>query len=349
MFIRIWRTRIDPQRAADYDAFAGSTSLSMFSAQPGFVGVIFAGAGADRAVITLWRDRHSVEALRESDSYKRTVAELEATGILAAGSSVEVLEVISPLHIELSEIVRGGLMSDGQEDVRRPEGRDHPFAGQRQTAAALPNRLQSVKSSYDAVAAEYAQRISGELEGKPFDRALLDEIAAGATGLICDLGCGPGHVAHYLHQRGAAVLGIDISPAMIAEARRRYPTLRFETGDIRSLPHEDNTFGAAVAMYSLIHFADRELADALREVHRTLVPGGPFLASFHRGTGAVHHDELFGRPVNLDFRFFEPQQIVVAMTDSDFEIDRLLERDPYPGIEAETTRFYILATASENP
>ena len=83
-------------------------------------------------------------------------------------------------------------MSDGEEDVHRREGRDHPFAGQRHTAAALPNRLQSVKSSYDAVAAEYAERISGELEGKPFDRALLDEIAAGATGLICDLGCGPG-------------------------------------------------------------------------------------------------------------------------------------------------------------
>jgi SAM-dependent methyltransferase len=277
------------------------------------------------------------------------VAELEATGILVAGASVEALEVISPFHIDLSEIARGGLISDGQEDVRRREGHDHPSASQRQTAAALPNPLQSVKSSYDAVAAEYAERISGELEGKPFDRALLDEIAAGATGLICDLGCGPGHVAHYLHQRGAAVLGIDLSPAMIAEARRRYPTLRFETGDIRSLPHADNTFRAVVAMYSLIHLGDRELADALREVHRTLVPGGLFLASFHRGTGAVHHDELFGRPVNLDFRFFEPPQIVVAMTDSDFEIDRLLERDPYPGVEAETTRFYVLATASENP
>ncbi len=286
----------------------------MFSAQPGFVGVIFAGAGADRAVITLWRDRHSVEALRESDSYKRTVAKLEAIGILAAGSSVEALEVISPLHIELSEIVRGGLMSDGQEDVRRREGRDHPSAGQRQTAAALPNPLQSVKSSYDAVAAEYAQRISGELEGKPFDRALLDEIAAGATGLICDLGCGPGHVAHYLHQRGAAVLGIDLSPAMIAEARRRYPTLRFETGDIRSLSHEDNTFGAAVAMYSLIHFGDRELADALREVHRTLVPGGLFLASFHRGTGVVHHDELFGHPVNQTSASLAQQILVPCPT-----------------------------------
>jgi ubiquinone/menaquinone biosynthesis C-methylase UbiE len=72
---------------------------------------------------------------------------------------------------------------------------------------------------------------------------------------------------------------------MIAEAHRRYPTLRFETGDIRSLPHEDNTFGAVVAMYSLIHFGDRELADALREVQRTLVPGvfPCQLSSWHRG------------------------------------------------------------------
>jgi hypothetical protein len=37
------------------------------------------------------------------------------------------------------------------------------------------------------------------------------------------------------------------------------------------------------------------------------------------------------------------------MTDSDFEIDRLLERNPYPGVEAETNRFSVLAAVSENP
>ena len=55
-----------------------------------------------------------------------------------------------------------------------------------------------LKRTYDVVADDYVEHIFGELAGKPFDRQLLDEIAAASgQGVICDLGCGPGHVARY--------------------------------------------------------------------------------------------------------------------------------------------------------
>src|SRR4051794_31188740 len=71
-----------------------------------------------------------------------------------------------------------------------------------------------VQGSYDRVAAEYACRISGELEHKPLDRQLLDRFATRVEGLrpVCDLGCRPGHVAHYLHareERKASVQKLD--------------------------------------------------------------------------------------------------------------------------------------------
>jgi ubiquinone/menaquinone biosynthesis C-methylase UbiE len=201
----------------------------------------------------------------------------------------------------------------------------------------------TLRASYDRVAAAYGEHFGDELSGKPFDRALLDELAARAHGLVCDLGCGPGHVAHYLHQRGAHVLGVDISSGMIDEARRRYPQLHFEAGDMRSLSHDDHRFGAVVAMYSLIHFNESELSAALREIHRVLVPGGVLLASFHRGRASRHVDELLGQRVDLDFYFFEPDQIRRALTGAGFEIDRLLERGPYPDVEAQTDRFYLIA------
>jgi hypothetical protein len=93
MVARIWRTGIDETRAEEYRRFAETKSLPMFREQPGFVGVLFAANGAERAVITLWQDLDSAEQLDRSETYTRTVAEIAATGFLRGESSVEVLEL----------------------------------------------------------------------------------------------------------------------------------------------------------------------------------------------------------------------------------------------------------------
>jgi hypothetical protein len=93
MIVRIWRTRIDERRAADYDAFVSSKSMPMFRCQPGFLAALFASDASERLVISLWRDRSSAGMLRESSTYSSTVRELEATGILIGTSAVEVLQL----------------------------------------------------------------------------------------------------------------------------------------------------------------------------------------------------------------------------------------------------------------
>jgi trans-aconitate methyltransferase len=77
-----------------------------------------------------------------------------------------------------------------------------------------------IQGSYDRVADEYARRIFHELEDKPFDREILDRFAGrvGARAPVYDLGCGPGHVARYLHQRGIHMTGMDLSPGMVRRA-----------------------------------------------------------------------------------------------------------------------------------
>jgi 2-polyprenyl-3-methyl-5-hydroxy-6-metoxy-1,4-benzoquinol methylase len=109
--------------------------------------------------------------------------------------------------------------------------------------------------SYDRVASVYAERIGDELAGKPLDRALLTSLAeeVGTSGPIADVGCGPGHVARYLHERGASVIGIDLSPEMIAVAQRLHPGLLFQQGSMLSLATSDETWGGIVALYSIIH------------------------------------------------------------------------------------------------
>jgi len=162
--------------------------------------------------------------------------------------------------------------------------------------------------AYDQVAHLYAQRIYPELYFKPFDREQLDRLAArvgareGALGPICDLGCGPGQVARYLKDQGAAVLGVDLSPGMVAQARALNPDVEFQAGDMRALTDVPaGAWGGIAAFYSLIHIARAGLPGALIELRRVLAPGGWLLAAVHLGEGTLHRDELWGVPVALDF------------------------------------------------
>jgi heme-degrading monooxygenase HmoA len=94
VIVRIWRTRIDPARAAEYERFAEERSLPMFRAQSGFRGVLFTAAAENsRAVISFWEDQEAVELLDRSDSYRQTASALGSTGILRGDQTVELLNV----------------------------------------------------------------------------------------------------------------------------------------------------------------------------------------------------------------------------------------------------------------
>ena len=57
------------------------------------------------------------------------------------------------------------------------------------------------------------------------------------------------------------------------------------------------------------------------------------LVSFHRGDFVRHADELFDKPVSLDFTFFDPKEMEIHMRAGGFLIDDVVERDPYPEVE----------------
>lgn len=158
------------------------------------------------------------------------------------------------------------------------------------------------REGYDRVAAEYTARIAGELAHKPFDRELLARVAGMASGPILDAGCGPGHVARFLADRGAAVSGLDLSPAMVAQARARNPDLRFAVGSMTTLPARGE-LGGIVAFYAVIHIPREQQTAMFANWRAALRPGGLALVSFHIGEEDRHLDEFFGQPVSLDFFF----------------------------------------------
>ena len=98
---------------------------------------------------------------------------------------------------------------------------------------------------------------------------------------VLDLGTGTGVVALALAERypEAEILGIDLSPGMIEEARTKVPPelerrLRFEVGDASALECPDGDFDLVV-LSNMIPFAD--------ELARVVEPGGTLVLSFSRG------------------------------------------------------------------
>jgi SAM-dependent methyltransferase len=203
----------------------------------------------------------------------------------------------------------------------------------------------NTQTSYDRIADEYVLRIFEELQHKPLDRQLLDRFAASVrdVGLVCDMGCGPGHVARYLHERGVQVCGVDLSAEMVDRARRLIPAVEFQQGDMMALDIPDETWVGIVAFYSLIHIPRTDMLHALDELRRVLRPGGVLLLSFHIGDDTLHLDDLWGQKVCVDFFFFRSAEMAGYLTSAGFEIEEIIEREPYPDVEHQSRRSYIFA------
>lgn len=89
---------------------------------------------------------------------------------------------------------------------------------------------------------------------------------------ILDVATGTGVVAARLQRAGATVIGVDFSPAMLAQARRRHPTIEFVEADAAKLPFGDDEFDAVTISFGLRNIADPKAA--LAEMYRVVKPGG---------------------------------------------------------------------------
>jgi uncharacterized protein len=203
-----------------------------------------------------------------------------------------------------------------------------------------------VLAAYDAVAATYADTLFNELTGLPFEGWLLDRVAAHADGgPVVEVGCGPGHVTAYLAEAGADATGIDVSPAMVEQARRLFPEGSYEVGDLRRLmrPTTAPGWSAVLAWYSLIHLSAAELPAAIESLSRPLVPGGWLVLGLHAGSEVKHVDAWFEQDVDLDFVLHEPAAVVGLVEAAGLVDVEWYRRGPFEKRDESTERLYVVA------
>jgi demethylmenaquinone methyltransferase/2-methoxy-6-polyprenyl-1,4-benzoquinol methylase len=142
--------------------------------------------------------------------------------------------------------------------------------------AAAPARQQHARALFAPLGATYDRyaRLLSFGQDPRWRRFLVSRIQAGPGETVLDVATGTGAVAmELLAQKGCSVVGLDQSPEMLAEARRRLPLdVRLVEGVADSLPFPDASFDALTFTY-LFRYVD-EPGATLRELVRVVRPGG---------------------------------------------------------------------------
>ena len=109
------------------------------------------------------------------------------------------------------------------------------------------------------------------------DRLVLESVGIGLDDTVLDIACGPGLITCVIAQVARHVTGIDITPAMIEQARARQQSkgltnVEWQVGDVLPLPFAAASFSVVFTRYSFHHFLDPKAV--LAEMVRVCKPGG---------------------------------------------------------------------------
>ncbi|RIV40234.1 class I SAM-dependent DNA methyltransferase [Micromonospora radicis] len=201
----------------------------------------------------------------------------------------------------------------------------------------VPGWLDDIRTSYDTVAASYADLLRDALAGEPFQRGVLalfaELVRARGAGPVADVGCGPGRITAHLHHIGLDAFGIDLSPAMVEVARRDHPGLRFEVGTMTRLDLTDGELTGLLAWFSLIHVPDEEVPVVFAEFHRVLRPGGVVLLAFHGGDGSRLKTQGYGgHPMNVHVHHRPTGRVAAGLRAAGFTVEAELAHHPAPDV-----------------
>lgn len=174
----------------------------------------------------------------------------------------------------------------------------------------------------DAYAELLPEAFSTPLERRVVDAFidLLDDPGA----KVCDIGCGTGHVAGYLRDRGTDVVGVDPSWAMLAHARSAYPAVSFIEDDAWASKISLEDCAGVIARFSMIHVDPEHVTEIFASWFGRLREGSHILVACQSSDDPGVHE--FDHAVTRAWRW-HPDTLANALTSAGFtEVFRTVSR-----------------------
>ncbi len=189
----------------------------------------------------------------------------------------------------------------------------------------------AIRRAYDAVAVDYARLLPDMTLEAPLDRAVLAAFAEMLREhpgrLVAEIGCGTGRVAKHLQDAGSRVIGLDLSPEMLAIARATNEDLPVAAAHAGALPLRAGALGGLVAWYSLINMPTDALAEVFAEFARVTQPGATVLVAFQAGSGQrVDRTTSYEQPVSLSYFRHDIDQVSQALEEAGFSLYATVQR-----------------------
>ena len=103
----------------------------------------------------------------------------------------------------------------------------------------------------------------------------VNALALSKDDIVLELASGPGYGTNEIAKISHNVIGTDFAEAMVLEARKQNPGLKFEQGDAENLMYSDNSFTKILCTFGILHFAHPD--KAIKEVGRILKQNGLFV------------------------------------------------------------------------
>lgn len=161
-----------------------------------------------------------------------------------------------------------------------------------------PSSTDEVREMYDETADSYAEIMDAEIDLPVYSDTLerLHRRIINTPGILIDTACGSGHMLSMYHERYDQVrplLGIDLSPRMVAIAGKRLgSSAQVMIGDMRDLSTVDAGTAVAVMNFFALHHLDPEgVRAALSEWHRVLRPGGQLILATWEGSDGIDYGD----------------------------------------------------------
>jgi len=182
----------------------------------------------------------------------------------------------------------------------------------------LEDRNRESRRFFDAIAGDWGEMKRALIGDAALDPLLLRHVPRGEV--AADLGCGSGDLFAVLRRKAGRVIGVDRSPRMLEEARRRHLSdsrrgiLELRMGELESLPLRDGEVDCALMCLALHHLPDP--GRGLAEAARILKPGGTLVVV----EWSAHQDETLRTRFQDRWLGFEPQTLEDWLTGSGLSV-----------------------------